>query len=154
MAYLYHREDECQMLILTSEPCRGLSRTQAWSHTETQSNERGQFWQQNPEKWQEAREHEGRAKNSWKIPNAEAGECAGPVSQLSPAAASWSPWTRFPFANLLGTARTDLGSLTQVLCGPLEKWYASCLASQCLTCVEVKVCEGVRTVLLVGCLAL
>lgn len=120
------------MLILTSERCRGLSRTRAWSHIETQSNGRGQFWQQDSEKWQEAREHKGRAKNSWKIPNAEAGEFAGSVSQLSPAATSWSPLNlSFPFANLLGIARTHFGSLTQVFCGPLENWYA--LSSPCST---------------------
>lgn len=120
------------MLILTSERCRGLSRTRAWSHTETQSNGRGQFWQQDSEKWQEAREHKGRAKNSWKIPNAEAGEFAGSVSQLSPAATSWSPLNlSFPFANLLGIARTHFGSLTQVFCGPLENWYA--LSPPCST---------------------
>lgn len=148
--------DECQMLILTSKPCRGLSRTWAWSHTETQSNGRGQFWQQDSEKWQEAREHEGRAKNSWKIPNAEAGEFAGPVSQLCPAATSWIPLNlSFPFANLLGIARTHFGSLTQVFCGPLDNWYAPYprLAAQSLACIEVKVWERMRTVL-VGCLAL
>lgn len=46
---------------------------------EPRSNLRRQFWQPAPEKWQEAREHGGRAKNSRELPSAEAGE-QGPGS--------------------------------------------------------------------------
>lgn len=56
----------------------GLSGMQAWSCAEPHSNLCWQFWHQDPEKWQEAWEHGDGAKNSWKIPNAEVGECTGP----------------------------------------------------------------------------
>ena len=39
-------------------------RGQAWNCTEPHSNLHRQFWQQDPEKWQEAREHGDGAKNS------------------------------------------------------------------------------------------
>lgn len=51
-------------MCLACEYGWGLYGAQVWSRTEPHSNLRRQFWQQDPEKWQEAKEHGDEAKNN------------------------------------------------------------------------------------------
>jgi hypothetical protein len=106
----------------------------------TQSNGCRHFWQQDPEKWQEAREHRDRAKNSWKIPNAAVGECAVPhlFPQLLLSAVLWASVSPLLICTLRASdtpSRTGtLMPLGELLCPLLQR---QCLAWDRLRSVRV-----------------